>query len=300
MADRVVGNGPVGYMDSKGNGIIIPLSVLYFDDKGLQIDKKRLQPTIDLDDPSHSDDQKVIVAMLKSLVNDQVLQHDTTTPPAPAMKISAVSPGSAGNRITVQFKNITPDPSDPTNPKKTTFDATIHQTDIYTGLSIDPTKTNYVKKVLGTETISAAQPGLVQAQDADSDPVSRPANTNAPISLIDGGDPSTSGHADLPKNGGGGNAFTLRARKPGLASNQIQVTVSGVDSSTFNLKVDYNEDVPTIKTGDLPGKLNTYLTQVSLPDGVTSYGVPTPGTLTLVGGAEQQAAIPASAFAFSS
>src|SRR5690242_5817261 len=176
----VLGNGPVAFTDQNGQMLLIPLSALTLDSN-----------TIEASDPYNTDE---IRQWLQYLVKVGFLTAGPTPAPKAAMTIQAADPGLAGNNIQVVFSNIVPDPADPANADKTTFDATITETDTYNGLSFDPASPSFIKTVLGTETAgTGTKPGLVHIKDADT-----PSLPKADSYPLTGGDSSTKSSVKIP------------------------------------------------------------------------------------------------------
>src|SRR2546425_4171088 len=126
----VLGNGPIAFTEQGGQMLLIPLSALTLDGNTIQAN------------PPYNTDE--IRQWLQYLVNTGFLTAGSTPSPKPAMAITATDTGLAGNNIQVVFSNITPDPANPTNADKTTFDATISETDTYNGLSVDSTSPSFI------------------------------------------------------------------------------------------------------------------------------------------------------------
>jgi hypothetical protein len=270
----VLGNGPIAFTEQGGQMLLIPLSALTLDGN-----------TIQANPPYNT---KEISQWLQYLVNTGFLTAGST-PPKPAMAITAADPGLAGNNIQVVFSNIVPDLADST---KTTFDATITETDTYNGLSVDSTSPSFIKTVLGTETITGTKPGLVHIKDADT-PVLPQTNNY----LLTGGSASKYSSIQIPGDPSG-NAFQVEAKKSGKDGDNTKVTITNVDSSakSFTLTAVWTQTVTSIKLGDLQVKLqgNQYEIKVDKPAG-GDFAIPAPGPIGLSGGADARPASNASA-----
>ncbi len=276
----VLGNGPIAFTEQGGQMLLIPLSVLTLDGNTIQAN------------PPYNTVE--ILQWLQYLVNTGFLTAGSAPAPKPAMSIQAVDPGPAGNNIQVIFSNIVPDPADPTNADKTSFDASITETDTYNGLSFDSASPSFIQTVLGTETITGTTPGLVHIKDADT-----PSLPKAGIYPLTGGDPTTKSSAPIPGNPSG-NAFHVEAKKVDQDGDNTKVTISNVDSSakTFTLIAVWTQTVAGIKRGGLPGALqgNQYEINVAKPTG-GDFAIPAPGPIGLSGGADARPASNASAIA---
>lgn len=278
-----LGNGPVVLTAQDGKLLLIPLSALTFDATGnIQATKWPLYSTYKTD----------IDPWLQYLVSIGSLIPAATPPPKPAMVIKAADAGAAGNNIQVVFSNIVPDPSDPTNAAKTTFDATITETDTYAGISFDSASQSFIKTVLGTETVTGTRPGLVHVKDADT-----PALPKAGAYPLGGGGASAKSSATVTKDPFG-TAFNVEAKKNGQDGDKTTVTISNVDATakTFTLVAVWTQSVTGIKLADLPGKLAGYEITVNKPSG-GDFAIPAPGPIGLSGGADAMAASTASGIA---
>jgi hypothetical protein len=272
----VVGNGPVTLTTAAGQQISIPLSALYFDSTN----------TIHADHwPLYTKYKSDVDPWLSYLVKDGALTAGTAPAPIPALLVSAADPGQAGNNIQLTISNVT----------ASTFDALVTQTDTYATLSFDPAAPNFIKKVLGTQTIAGSQPGLVHILDADN-----PAQPKAQSYSLSGGNNTTPGSAVAGADPTG-NAFTLTAKKNGADGNKTSVTISNVNAAakTFTMVATWSsQPITAIKLSDLPGKLtgagaSGYEIAVAAPTG--GYAIPAAGMVPLVGGANPQSAVTATA-----
>jgi len=290
MPSQVLGSGPVGFTDKDGNQKFIPLSALYFDDKGIQVDGKL---------PLYNTDNKSIVdSLLERLVAGGFLTPAPNEPPKPAMILKAANPGAAGNNIQVTFSNIAPD--------KMKFDATITETEAYEGLSFDSQSANFIKTVLGTEKPENSKGGLVHILEVDQ-PTFPPQAGTYELKLPK----DKSNDEDNTKNAfvkiqASSTTFTLEARKPGKDGESTKVTIdlNSINDSakTFDLKVVWTQTVTGITLGDLSKKLagSGYLITVELPKKGGEFMIPAPGTVVLSGGADKKEAEAASATVFAS
>jgi hypothetical protein len=281
----VLGNGPIAFTDQSGKMLLIPLSALTIDGN-----------TIEASPPYDKDE---IRQWLQYLVNIGSLTPGTAPSPKPAMVIQAADSGLAGNNIQVAFSNIV---TDPTDPNKATFDATITETDLYQGLSIDSTSPSLIKTVLGTEKVTGTKPGLVHVLDADT-----PSLPKAGTYSLKGGSDSAKSTAKVSGDPSG-TAFNVEAKKNGQDGDNTMVTVSNVDATakTFTLTAVWTQSVKGIKLADLPGKLQgssdpkkAYEIIVNKPNG-GNFAIPAPGTIGLSGGADAREASTASGTAFTS
>lgn len=283
MANKVIGNGPIGFTDSKGNQRFIPLSVLEFSDSEIDASKWSL----------YTANKTIVDALLRELVDNDFLRPGPSPPPKPAMILKAAVPGAAGNNIQVAFSNLN---VDTTTPADTTFDATITAKETYEGLSYDsrnPESPAFIKNVLGTETLTGTSPCLIRVRNADT-----PSKPQEDSYRLMGGNASTKSSKGI-----GGDptrtAFTAEAWKNGDEGDSITATISDVDdaTNTFKLVVELKQTTITdIKLSQLPAKLagSGIVLEVKKPDG-GDYALPALGTVGLIGGSDAQAASTASA-----
>lgn len=196
---------------------------------------------------------------------------------------------------------------DPHDADKTTFDATITETDIYEGLTPDT-----IKAILDTK------PGLVHIKDGD--PPSLPKEGTYTLAQ---GAKNTMAFAKVDGVDSNATAFFVEAKKKGKGGNYTKVIISDVnpDAKTFTLTAVWTQTVTGITRVSLPDTLappdegpedngNTIPYEIrvsnpnipaSNPDGDRDlYEVPAPGTILLSGGAEQMEAKQASGTIFTS
>jgi len=212
--------------------------------------------------------------------------------PTPAMVITAADPGQSGNNIQVTFSNVTPDPSNPGDPTKTKFDAIVVETDPYPGLSFDSTSRNFIKTVLGTETVTGSQPGLIHILDADN-----PIQPMPGIYSLAGG--SATAQATATVNGNPtGMAFNLHAKKIGADGNKTTVTISAVDpvGKTFSLVAVWSSQPITGMTlATVQAQLTQSGYEISVTAPAAGFAIPAAGVVGLAGGANPSPASAASA-----
>ncbi|HEV2956310.1 MAG TPA: hypothetical protein VGY55_11565 [Pirellulales bacterium] len=283
----VIGREPVSLLTSTGQQVSIPLTALYFDSNGkLHADRWPLYSKFSADvDP-----------WLAYLVKTGELTPAASPPPVAAMTITAADAGPAGNNIEVNFKNIVPDSANPPDPGKGTFDVDVVETDTYTGLSYDSTKStdpNFISNVLGIAdqdgkvTKAGTRPGLVLVLAGDTP--AQPSN-NPPLTFSVTA-PATAATAAVAAN------FHLVAKKPGADGKNTTVTISSVDTGakTFSLKAVWTLNATNKKLSDL-SNLAGYEISVTVPAvGSTITALPAAGAVKLTGGAAAQSASNASA-----
>ena len=284
MSTQVLGSGPVGFTNSDGNQVFIPLSALYFDADG--------QIKADKWNSYTAKNKNTVDVLLKQLVESGFILPRTDTPIKSAMQIEAALSGAAGNHIQVDFSNIVVDSITPAN---STFDCTITAKDTYLDLSFDSTSSSFIKKVLGTETITGIMSSMVRIKDAHT-----PSLPKLDSYVLTGGSVTAKASKVIDGNSSG-TAFTLEAWKNGTDGQYITATIPQVDATakTFTLVVEWKRPVITgIKVADLPAKLvgDGLVLKVSKPKD-SEFAIPAAGTIILNGGADAKAATTASAIA---
>ncbi len=283
MPNQVIGSGPIGFTNSDGNQVFIPLSALYFDADG------KIKPD---SWSSYPKDEQTVNGLLNELVEGGLLIAGTEAPIKPAMLIEAAISGAVGNHIQVAFSNIVVDSTTPAN---TTFECTITAKDTYLDLSFDSTSSSFIKKVLGTETITGSISSLVRIKDADT-----PSLPKQGSYVLTGG--GVAAKASKTIDGAPSvTAFTLEAWKNGTDGQYLTATIPQVDGTakTFTLVVEWKQPVITgIKVADLPTKLvgDGLVLKVS-QSGMANFAIPVLGPIILNGGVDAKAATKASAIA---
>jgi hypothetical protein len=253
-------SGPVEFTDA-GNQVSLPLASIFFDGNTVHAEGSLYN--------SHkaaADDWLAYLAKIGEIVPDA--QHPAKT----AMVIKAKSAGSNGNFIQIQFSNL-----DNTDPNNVEFDAAVTETDTYAGLTpatIQPAL--------------SAQPGLVILPGAT--PTELPKAGTYPMAV---NSPNTAATADIPKNAGSGNAFTVQARADGPDGALTQATIKDVTATAFTLVAAWTKTATHITAANL-GPTFDYEITVSAPSGGT-LSAPAPGTVTLSGGSDAASASQASA-----
>lgn len=266
-----LGSGPVAFTTSAGKFLLIPLSAISFKDDG----------SIELSGDYSNENE--LQNWLKYLVQIGSIKPGAKSPPKPALKISAVDPGAAGNNIQVEFKlNVI---------NADNIDATVTEQAIYT-LSCDSKKPNYIGTVL------AADQGNLVHVTGSIQQLPPPTGTYN----FSGGDIGTAKTDVKETSVNGTTYFTLEARKKGEAGDLITVDISNVNTAnqTFELVAKWTKTVQNLSVENL-SQLNDeagYVIKVNSIDGNTA--IPAPGIIKLGGGADKQEAKQASAIAFTS
>jgi hypothetical protein len=266
---RALANGPVELTDSSGKQISLPLTAIFFDGNAVKAEGDLYTANKALLDP-----------WLAYLAAIGWLFPDAQPPVKTAMVIAAKDPGSNGNFIQIVFSNF--DETDPNDPK---FDTTVTETNLYTGLT-PPT----VQTVLGANAGSGTKPGLVFVPGAA--PTDLPKAGSYPLTVTGA---NTFAAADIPKDSGAGNAFTVQAKADGADGAQTKVEIKDVDTSasTFTLAANWDKTANQITSSQV-GSNFAYLITVAAPVG-GSISAPAAGTITLNGGSDAASAASASA-----
>jgi len=263
MANRpVLGSGPIDISDANfGRQLSIPLTSLYFDDQG----------TIKADQwPEYGSGtaqfKKNVDGWLSYLSKQSLLSPGKAPTAKPAFQIGARDPGSTGNFITVEFRNVVPDTKVPGN---TTADVTVTETDTYTLLTPDT-----LEKVIGKSSGGGSKPGLVFLATA------------TPILPAAGGGDLKSAGVGKPFIFDFAGAFTVQSKHDEADAALTNVKISAIDpvAKTFTLIATWKKTAPAVKLSDL-GTTFGYELTVTPPKGVFS-DPPAAGTVTLTGGSD--------------
>lgn len=278
-----IGSRPIAFTTKAGQALLIPLTAISFENG-----KPKLSAT-------YSTYQSELQPWLNYLAQQETITAGEVAPPQPALIIKATDPGIAGNNIQIEFKNVTPDPADPSNPAKTTFDAIVTEKETHT-LSFDPTSSIFIGTILGTDTLPGSKQSLVHIKATDT-----PSKPQPGIYTLVTGNATTKAakpvDADLS-----GTAFNLEAKKVGEGGNNTVARISGVDATakTFVMAIAWTRTITGIKLIDLPVELekpDKYIITVTKPDGsLSSFNIiPSEGLFALNGGADKRDAVQASA-----
>ena len=244
---------PISYTDNTGRQYLIPSSAVTIDDASNKV-------TLANWHAPQSVDKTPIEAWLNYLAHNGEITRATPSGPPPAMVITAKDGGANGNTITVEISNV-----DPATAK---FDATVTETDQYTGLTPETIET-----ILGTSPHLGLRPGLVFVVRGDA-PKAPKAQTNTALA----GDP-----AKVDVSASSGTAFTLQAK--GSGTDGALTTVSTVSTAQgFDLTVKWTKTMPGITAAGLAAQFDYVIDVKPLPG--RPLGLPAAGTVTLAGGAD--------------
>jgi hypothetical protein len=275
MATRTaLGSAPIGFIDpSNGTQVLIPLSALSFDASGnLQVNSKYSQ-----------------AAQLKKWLQYLVAQGEITPAPAPppqaAMVVKAADAGVAGNNIRFEVTDVQPNALTPNDPTTDLFTVKVTETETYPGLT--PAT---IKAVLGTETTTGSQPGLVHVLDADTPTLPKPLAATPLAS----GDASTKASYAVGADPTG-IAFNLQARKLGAAGNKILVSISvskaDPNNPTFTLTCMWTNSAAGVTAATFQTAMQAMSYEIAVaPPSEGQYLVPAAGVVMLTGGADTAAA----------
>lgn len=200
----------------------------------------------------------------------------------PAMLLTAADAGSAGNDIQFAITKVVSAP----NPLQTRLDVALLDRHSYQGLT-----------AATIQSALAASHGLVQV----SGKVQAGSLPQAVTFTLSGGTATVKASAQF-ESIQGSPAFTLVAKKVGVAGNQTRVTVSNVNpnSGSFDLDVIYSAKVSSIPLDQLGQNSNEFLAYdiaISAPSGGDLL-VPPTGVTHLTGGTDGAQAAKASATLF--
>lgn len=278
-----IGSGPIPFTTKDGKALLVPLAAISFDNGKVKVSadygayQAELQPWLDY------------------LAQQETITAGEVAPPQPALIIKATDPGIAGNNIQIEFKNVTPDPADPSNPAKTTFDAIVTEKEAYT-LSFDPASPIFIKTILGTDTLPGSKQSLVHIKATDT-----PSKPKPGIYTLVTGNATTKAAKPVDADPSG-TAFNLEAKKVGDGGNNTVATIPGVDAvaKTFVMAITWTKTIAAIKIADLPGELekpDKYIITATKPDGTNSGFniIPSEGLFVLNGAVDKRDAVQASA-----
>ncbi len=257
MANRpVLGGAPVAFVDTSGKQIEIPLSLLQFGPAGIDASNW----------PGYASYKSQVDPLFALLASGNLLRPGDAPTASPALQIAARDPGSSGNQITISFANVVPNKA---NPDQTKVDATVAVTQSLAGLTMAG-----IGQKLGTPT-GGTQPGLVVLTAAA---VALPAEGEADLA----GSPASWA---VPKDGGGGDAFTLQTAHDAADATKIHARVTQLDATagTFTLTVSWTKSAPGVELKDLGATFAFVITVTAPPSG---FAPPVAGTVTLQGGAD--------------
>jgi hypothetical protein len=266
----VVGNGPLEFTSSNGAQVSIPLSALQFTNGTLSI-----KPTWTPNPPYSSPDLAIIKALLQYLASQQLIVPAVAPSPKPAAIVNAADPGTAGNNIQVTVAIISSNP----DPTLTTFSIAVTETDKYTTLTAAT-----IEGILGSDTVTGTQPGLVHVINASIDPQGIPTPGNYPLSVIP---PATKASVSVYESSSPLSlVFALEAKKAGLDGSKTTVTIASVGGSAFDLTAVWTNTVFGVAIGTLQQSMAdnfSYEITVQPPSGGV-FSVPAPATANLSGG----------------
>jgi len=265
---NILANGPISVTAKDGSQVSIPISKLSFVNGKFLIDQEWLKPIKD------KLDETGIIKLLDQLRTEGVLQTVEALSPGIAMVISAADPGALGNTIQIGFSKFKR-PAGGT----VTFDATATEQITYKKLTPDT-----IVSILGSAA-DGLPAGLIFVSSVP------------PYQLPKKNDTSTlagSPSAKVKIAAASGDAFELTAKKAGTDSALIEVTISDLTDTDFTLTARWNKTVTGISVSDLKSKFD-YKLKFDPPVKGEQLAVPAEGVVILSGGADIQAAIPASA-----
>jgi hypothetical protein len=216
--------GPFEFTDFNGRQISVPLSALKFNAGNLEVDG-----TIWRGESAPS----FVSALLASLKEQGIVIQPAAASPKSAMVFTAREAGASGNNITVA---ITVAPSADLDPSKAKISVTVTETDVYPGLTMAT-----IEGIMGSETTTAAHPGLAHivhaTLDATKFPIAQslafptvPAGTKSKVVIVDSG-PAT--------------VFSLEAKKDGPDAQFTTADISALDTvaKTFTLTLTWTHSV---------------------------------------------------------
>ncbi len=264
---NILANGPLSVTAKDGSQVSIPISKLSFVNGKFQIDQEWLNPIKDKVDESG------ITKLLDQLRTEGVLQTVEALSPGTAMVITAADPGALGNTIQIGFSKFQRPAGG-----KVTFDVTATEQIIYKKVTPDR-----IGSILGS-TADGLPAGLIFVSSA------------APYQLPkqNGSSKLTGDPAKVKIAAATGDAFELTAKKGGTDSALIEVAISELTTTDFTLTARWSKTVTSISVPDLQSNF-AYKLKFDPPVKGGQLDVPAEGVVILSGGADIQAATPASA-----
>jgi hypothetical protein len=261
-------NGPVLFTDSDGRYVALPPSALYFENGVLHA----AGPEYD----AHKKDADVWLAFLQS---SGEARPGPPAPVVPAVRLTAVRPGPAGNGITVTVTDPRPDPVDS---KKSVFDASVVQSDPPRTVAADAT----LGDTLGTSATSGAAPGLVFLSSTGA-----PKTPKAGTYTAD-----DAGVVKVAAASGSAAAFELTFRGTPDKDAERTVTIGEPAADGFTLAARWRKTVTGLHVDALGAAAGFgALIAAEDPAGGTPKATPEAGTVVLRGGAEARQATKAEA-----
>ena len=257
----VVAQSPIS-LNVDGSHLMIPLSVLYFDDQG-KLKAERW--------PLYAANAATVDILLARQIKEGVLRAGTKPATKPAFTGTAVSPG-AGVGVAIEISNILPDAATPANSKA---DFKVTEMETYTGL--EPAK---LKERLGTASGGGKAPGLVFVSSAAAPEI--PEAGVYPMV----GDPAT---VKIPKDGGAGDAFELTSRGGTVDAALTSIEIKDVTAGKFTLVAKWTKNSAALA---MTGLAAAYAYSVAITAPADGFRAPVSGTISLSGGADAVAVDP--------
>jgi|SRR6516165_2007754 hypothetical protein len=251
---QALGAGPVSFINSNGSQQEIPLSAISFGPAGVNASAWPEWST------TSAADQAVVTALLSNLVAQGLLVKGTQTAASPSLTITAVTPGTEGNMITVTFSNVSSSAG--------TVTVMLNATEVYAGL----TPATLGTTLAGSAAASKALIFLQNQAAGDPEPIAFTGAITGPgFTLV------------VPKDATNDPAFTLGATDQSYAIN-IQVTPDPAPAHTFTLTATGSKTATNVSLATLQGAGNPFSLLVTF-GGPAGGPLPAAGSVTLKGGA---------------
>jgi hypothetical protein len=270
-------NGPIEFTDSQGNGHLIIAGALSFDASNtLQVNLTGMPAST----------AAAATAFLKHLAAQGEIVPASLPPRGIGLVVTAKDPGAQSNNIALEVTDVRPDPADDS---KQIFDATVTETDTWTGLTPES-----VGSVIGTSAGGGSTPGLVFLAGPAA-PLAPAAGTVAVAAA------GSKFQADVKKQGDPSKtAMILQSKASDAEAANTAVTVT-LDSGgpAFTLIAKWTKSVSGIHADDLETSF-AYEIKAAAPPGAAALATPAAGTYQLSGGADASGSKRASASVTSS
>ena len=216
----------------------------------------------------------------QDVTGDTSLQDIIYQASSPTMQVQAVTPGSAGNNISVQISNLNLTATPPT------FDLTVTETELYLGVTVNGGGVTAISNVIGTDQ-GGPNGGLAHVLGQVNTAL-LPLNQQMTFS---GGNATTKAQAQLMDSTNAQVLCTLEARGIGVDGNVTQVAISNVSSAnppTFDITLTWQKTVSAVNMATLfPIIQNSFAYEIqAFPPTTVAPAFPAEGVTQLSGGVD--------------
>jgi hypothetical protein len=279
-----LGSGPVGFVDANGKQYSIPLSFISYSSAAgtpaISSSWPGWNPAPAPTSPAQS--EQSVIGNWVSLLGTLGLISPAPLPPAsPSFTVTAASPGSAGNDITINFTTLNNDG---------TLNVTVSTTQVYKGLNYDAAAANAIETVLGTTPSNGTAPGLAYVSGT---PNAVPNATSGAVNFT-----ANAGTYEFDLPGTTSGVLTASNNPTSADAGLITAAISNVNTTdgTFDLTLSWSKPATSVTPATL-GSQFSYLITVAAPSGGFGPAPAVPSSVTLVGGANASSSAAAAASA---